>query len=54
MVSRDIQEKENFDTGDAGADYRLIPLEQHHSSSLITCGQVVSGVVKFDGRDDVR
>lgn len=40
--------------GGGGVDYRLIPFKQHHSSSLVTSGQVVSGMVEFDGRDDVR
>lgn len=34
--------------------YRLVPLKQDHSSTLVTRSQVISGVVEFDGRDDIR
>lgn len=34
--------------------YRLVPLEQHHSPAFVSGGQVVTRVVKLDGRDDIR
>jgi hypothetical protein len=35
--------------GRSGVVYRLVSLKQHHPSSLVTSGQIVTGVVKFDG-----
>lgn len=54
ISARQKQEKEKNSRRPEGVGYRLVSLEQHHPSSLVTSGQIVTGVVKFDGRDDIR
>lgn len=34
--------------------YCLVPLEQHHSPTFVSSGQIVARVVELDGRDDIR
>ena len=32
----------------------FVPLKQHNSPAFVACRKVISSVVEFDGRDDVR
>lgn len=34
--------------------YRLVPLKQNHTSTLVSRRQIITGVVKLDSRDDIR
>ena len=36
-----------------GRTYRFIPFKENHSTTFVSCCQVVSRVVEFDGGDDV-
>lgn len=31
----------------------LVSLKEHNTTTLITCGKIVSSMIKLDGRDDV-
>lgn len=37
----------------AGATYRVIALEENDTTTLVTCSQIVTGMVKLDRRDDI-
>ena len=39
--------------GLVGEPYRLVPLEQDHTTALVASCEVVARLVEFDGGDDV-
>jgi len=36
------------------ATYSLIPLEQNHSATLVSCGKIIASMVKFHCGNNVR